>query len=234
VTNRILAWIDRRDIEFATMALRTLALFNRRESEADKDGEERDWNLVELARKYERSAECLENIREWVPDSETDDEQLAAIEKLVREYKDHASVYYSYNRTMAADIRSLIKSFDNEKKQARAAFASLVEEQRTNRRAMQFMVKAILNGGTHRIKNARTYVLIDAIDTMVHSLMNLDVDNAYRYESTPFGNESWDFRRLAAENAELNARLNEALEEIERINGLLPVDDAKVEDNIQF
>jgi len=30
------------------------------------------------------------------------------------------------------------------------------------------------------------------------------------------------------------ARLNEALEEIERINGLLPVDDAKVEDNIQF
>lgn len=168
-------------------------------------------------RQLEYYAEQVSDAVRYADQEPTKDEELAAIDELLKKASKEAGHHYA-DRQRARQLESYFDSLCTQKGKAYATLAAFADDQRVKLLALQFMIDAALACPTHRMKDSRLHMAQDAINAIVQGLSGIDKGNIWDFAHVLGTTGSWDYRKLAAEVYQKNQQIEamqKRLEELE-------------------
>lgn len=181
-------WIEDEHVQRAIVALRELALFWENGFSPSESKPDRAKTLEGIAKELESS---LRNSTK----EPTKDEELAGIDEVLNEWAAHAGFQYA-GETRKTKLLWYLKSITADKESHLSLFASFVDTHRVNLRALQLMIEAAAQGGTHKIKDSRLHMCLDILQGMVSEMTKTaehEPHTYFQYHGRPL---SWDVNKL--------------------------------------
>jgi hypothetical protein len=146
---------------------------------------------------------------------ETENEQLASLDKLLKEMgKEHGAHYSTTDRINA--IKHYFEDLRQEKQNAYGLFATLTDDIRVKLLAMQFMVSSVLSSATHREKDTKLGMLEESIEAVTQELQKIDKDRPETYQWYKSRTGSWDYAKALRDLHHQKSRTTELEETLER------------------
>jgi hypothetical protein len=131
---------------------------------------------------------------EYSETEQDENEELAAVDKLMKEISKEAGYSYATkNRTRA--MRNYFESIQQDKHEAYKVFAALVDDMRIKLLAVQFLINGVLVSATHRVKDTKLGMVQETLDALIEDLgkTNKDRPQDYFWRHESLG--SWDYAK---------------------------------------
>lgn len=212
MSDRVRVWISKSLVLRAAQAVQELAIYRRGIIGAvppEQQDREADSYADRAIRLLEHDASELQSYGEYSPaDVPTEDEQITAMETLLKELEKEGLQRSYYYSNAAANLKGMFRQAMDQRQDAFNAWAALVDNQRVGLRALKLMVERALQCDTHKRKDSTLYVLLDILANIQADLMGIDTDDPGHFDRWHDRHGgSWEMRRLMAENRKLQLRV---------------------------
>jgi hypothetical protein len=164
------------------------------------------------ANKYLAAARDLEWSVEGLANQPTLDEEKAELRQIVDElFKDGG---FRTVGTLAEQVRSGVEAVRRQRQEAFGAAATLVDDQRVRLEAMRWVLKSALDCPTHKSKDARLRLALEAVEEIGNQLQKIDPDEIDHYTHYNWKVESWNTRKLTAQVYRQEQQIRELQEQL--------------------
>jgi hypothetical protein len=171
------------------------------------------------------AARSLEESLNYSHESPTLDEERESILNLIRDTGKQENGY-TYSGTLRDQLAYLIRSLREDKDRTIGLLATLVDEQRVKLEAMRWILKSALGSPTHKSKDSRLNLALEATDQILSEVQGIDPETLPYYTSWDWHKGSWNTRRLNADLRRKEDVIRHLQERLEAVENEHKADDA--------
>lgn len=208
---------DDETIAMAVSAMRELASIKSAIATAKSNGNDDEqvaaFNLRAHINRLNYSARRLEEHASWADDKPTVPEQMKSIVELAGEAAHEVGYTYAVSDPARA-LRNYFEHIKANRERAFSVLAHFLDDQRIKIQSLEYIIQLAMMCPTHRQKDQRLQIALDAIKGICEGLSGANVDDVQRFEMTAF-QESWDYRKLASELHHKNSLIADLQNQLE-------------------